>query len=229
MASVVSEFYKATKMQVELQLLATLARCPNDSQSRIAHRAGIGYSAAHLHLHRLKAAGLIEFRGPSDKKLLYMLTKAGRGHYEMLSAKHFDVMMRFAVAATRFISHALERAHAAGVQHVAAIASQGAMDLVVSASNELGMRAERLRLEDLERQSGEAEGQLPEAILVVEDRYSPEVTETVARAEALGVPCYFAGEPELQEEEPTGDEESGTGGSADGDNLMVRGAAAGIV
>ncbi len=193
MVPTISEFYRAARNLIELHLLQALAHCPNDSQSRIAKRAGIGLSVAHVYLHRLNIAGLVEFRGPSDKKLLYTVTETGRQYMEDLQGRHFGALMSFVAEAGHQISLALEQARSDGFRRVGVLGGDGALRAAAGAAQPLGMEVVALHHEDLvhDEKNGDAP-ELPAAVLVAANPYRSDIAASLTRLSSLGIRCYNA-------------------------------------
>lgn len=200
MIPAVSEFYRGARNLIELHLLEALAQCPNDSQSRIAKRAGIGLSVAHVYLHRLNIAGLVEFRGPSDKKLLYTVTESGRQYMEDLQGRHFGALMSFVAEAGHQIALALEQARSDGFRRLGVLGGESALRAAAGPAQALGMELVPLRSDDLPRDpEGSDASSLPAAVLVAANPYRSDIAASLTRLTALGIRCYPASSAQPRE------------------------------
>lgn len=188
MVSTGPEFYRRGRSLVEMRLLQELSMDPNDSQVRIAKRAGLSLSVAHHYLHRLRSSGLLEFRGPSDKKCIYFVTEAGHRYLEELEAGHFRVLVELIREAEERISLTLERARSDGHRRLGVLGPGALQRLASGIAASIGL--ELVPPSGIE--AAWAGSEAPSAVLVLGDPQEAEPEARRSRMEASGVPCYVA-------------------------------------
>jgi len=194
MQSMESEFYEPSPLLRELQVLSILARDPEASQKDIAGQVGLAPSMIHNYIHALAQAGLVEFHGPTRRRLRYVVTSAGRQHIENLSARHLFSAGRILERITSSVRREIERVARDGVKNLGVLTFPYFAGIVSRIAAESGLETILLRRSGAR---SDPDGPPPleglDAVLVVDNPTCDDVVAALRACRERGLPVYRVG------------------------------------
>jgi DNA-binding MarR family transcriptional regulator len=191
MRSIDTEFYEPSPLLRELQVLSILALNPEASQKEIAVEVGLAPSMIHNYIHALAEAGLVEFQGPTRRRLRYLVTGTGRQRIESLAARHMSAAGKILERFTCLVRREIERVARDGVKNLGLLAGRDLVGTLSSIAAESGVEARRL--EHVEG-PGATAGSFPltglDAVLIALDPVHEDVLVALRCCREQGLPVY---------------------------------------
>ena len=189
-----AEFYEPTPMLRELQILTILAENPGVSQKEISSRVAIVPSMVHNYLHGLAGKGLIDFQGPSRRRMRYILTQAGEERLRSLSGRHAEEACRVLEGIADWIRAEMKRAVGDGVRRIGVLNCPALGETLERVGKETGIEVKPLGGGSTSEGafSGESLAGL-DAVLVMTDPGRQETQRVIAVAGERGLPVYRLG------------------------------------
>ncbi|MBI3448777.1 MAG: winged helix-turn-helix transcriptional regulator [Acidobacteria bacterium] len=177
-----SEFYEPSPLLRELQVLSILANNPEASQKEIALEVGLAPSMIHNYIHALAEAGLVEFHGPTRRRLRYVVTDSGRARIDSLAARHLTAAGSILERVTVLVRREIERVVRDGVKSLGVIAAPDLAGTLSRMAAESGLTTRALG------HSQTLAGL--DAVFIAVDPTSGEGAAAVRRCREQGLPVY---------------------------------------
>jgi DNA-binding MarR family transcriptional regulator len=191
MQAIDSEFYEPSPLLRELQVLSILARDPEASQKEIAIEVGLAPSMIHNYIHALASQGLVEFHGPTRRRLRYIVTSAGRDRIDALAARHMSAAGRVLERFTGLVRRELERVARDGVKSLGVLAGPDLVGTLAKLAAESGLETRSLQRDG---RSAPASDPLAlaglDAVLIAADPAGEDVADAMRRCREEGLPVY---------------------------------------
>jgi len=191
MQAIESEFYEPSPLLRELQVLSILARNPEASQKEIAVEVGLAPSMIHNYIHALALAGLVEFQGPTRRRLRYLVTGTGHQRIESLAARHVSAAGKVIERFTGLVRREIEKAARDGVKSLGVLAGRDLVGTLSLIAAESGVEARTLEHNGRSETPG---GSYPlaglDAVLIALDPAHEDVLAALRSCREKGLPVY---------------------------------------
>jgi len=187
-----SEFYEPSPLLRELQVLSILARDPEASQKEIAEEVGLAPSMIHNYIHALAGQGLVEFQGPTRRRLRYIVTEPGRVRIEALAGRHLAEAGRLLDRLTSAIRRQIDNAVRDGFRSLGVVARPALAGALSRVAADAGVEIRAVPNRGRDSVGTESSAPLTgfDAVLIAEDPASADVEDTMRRCREQGVRVY---------------------------------------